>query len=106
MNLPQINERDEMLKEASLDFALEHDKIRKEEKIGYDDIFNTLSLIIINQDKEEDERETVSNYHKKMEEALKKIEKTYTLTYGETINILVSEMKIYSRSLVIAQRKS
>jgi len=106
MNLPQINERDEMLKEASLDFALEHDKIRKEEKIGYDDIFNTLSLIIINQDKEEDKRETVSNYHKKLEKILKNIEEKYGLTYGETIGILVSEMKVYSRSLVIAERKN
>ncbi len=106
MNLPQVNERDEMLKEASLDYALEHDKIRKEEKVGYDDIFNTLSLIIINQDKEEDKREIVSNFHRKMERVLKELEEKYELTYGEKIDILVSEMKIYSRSLVVAERKN
>lgn len=106
MNLPQVNERDEMLKEASLDFALEHDKIRKEEKVGYNDIFNTLSIIIVNQDKEEDEREIVSDFHRKMERVLKKLDEKYELTYGEKIDILVSEMKIYSRSLVVAERKS
>jgi len=105
MNLPEINERTTIVEEASVMFISRHRGLRAKYGNQFDDIFNAFSQAIINLLKESKDKVYLSDYQKEIEEQLEKVDKEFTLTYGEKVKILLDEMKFYSRMLVKAERE-
>ncbi|MDF2879611.1 MAG: hypothetical protein K0R54_168 [Clostridiaceae bacterium] len=105
MNLPQVHERFFIAQEAESIFAI---RVNKEVFDGYEpeisEIINMLSQSILNLEKEENEKNIINEYHKKIEDILKDVSTKYNLTYGEMVGILTAKIQSFIKYQIRLER--